>query len=125
MVAAEEVLIPIQCEYYALEGLGQLLRNIELVQNHLNPNLHVSTILLTMYDGRTKLADQVTTEVRKHFGDTVLRTVIPQEREGVRGTRLRADGARVRPGFPGCDELPRRGAGDRRARVRRGVESST
>jgi chromosome partitioning protein len=78
MVAAEEVLIPIQCEYYALEGLSQLLRNIELVQNHLNPNLQVSTILLTMYDGRTKLADQVTAEVRKHFGDTVLRTVIPR-----------------------------------------------
>ncbi|MDQ3785777.1 MAG: AAA family ATPase [Actinomycetota bacterium] len=78
MVAADEVLIPIQCEYYALEGLSQLLRNIELVQNHLNPNLHVSTILLTMYDGRTKLADQVTAEVRKHFGDTVLRTVIPR-----------------------------------------------
>lgn len=78
MVAAEEVLIPIQCEYYALEGLSQLLRNIELVQNHLNPGLHVSTILLTMYDGRTKLADQVTAEVRKHFGDTVLRTVIPR-----------------------------------------------
>ena len=72
------MLIPIQCEYYALEGLSQLLRNIELVQNHLNPNLLVSTILLTMYDGRTKLADQVTAEVRKHFGDTVLRTVIPR-----------------------------------------------
>ncbi|HEX6359753.1 AAA family ATPase [Actinophytocola sp.] len=78
MVAADEVLIPIQCEYYALEGLSQLLRNIELVQNHLNPGLHVSTILLTMYDGRTKLADQVTAEVRKHFGGTVLRTVIPR-----------------------------------------------
>ena len=78
MVAADEVLIPIQCEYYALEGLSQLLRNIELVQNHLNPNLHVSTILLTMYDGRTKLADQVAQEVRTHFGDTVLRTVIPR-----------------------------------------------
>jgi chromosome partitioning protein len=78
MVAAQEVLIPIQCEYYALEGLGQLLRNIELVQAHLNPTLNVSTILLTMYDGRTKLADQVTSEVRGHFGDTVLRTVIPR-----------------------------------------------
>ena len=65
MVAAQEVLIPIQCEYYALEGLGQLLRNIELVQPHLNPSLDVSTILLTMYDGRTKLADQVTNEVRE------------------------------------------------------------
>ena len=78
MVAAQEVLIPIQCEYYALEGLSQLLRNIELVQAHLNPALHVSTILLTMYDGRTKLADQVTNEVRQHFGATVLRTVIPR-----------------------------------------------
>jgi chromosome partitioning protein len=78
MVAAQEVLIPIQCEYYALEGLGQLLSNIELVQQHLNPALSVSTILLTMYDGRTKLADQVTQEVRNHFGDVVLRTVIPR-----------------------------------------------
>ena len=78
MVAAPEVLIPIQCEYYALEGLSQLLNNIGLVQSHLNPSLHVSTILLTMYDGRTKLADQVTHEVRTHFGDLVLRTVIPR-----------------------------------------------
>jgi chromosome partitioning protein len=78
MVAAEEVFIPIQCEYYALEGLSQLLSNIELVQAHLNQNLWVSTILLTMYDGRTKLADQVTAEVRRHFGDTVLTTVIPR-----------------------------------------------
>ena len=78
MVAAKEVLIPIQCEYYALEGVGQLLRNIELVQAHLNPDLHVSTVLLTMYDGRTKLADQVAEEVRKHFGDAVLRAVIPR-----------------------------------------------
>ena len=78
MVAAREVLIPIQCEYYALEGVGQLLRNIELVQAHLNPELHVSTVLLTMYDARTKLADQVAEEVRKHFGDAVLRAVIPR-----------------------------------------------
>ena len=78
LVAAEEVLIPIQCEYYALEGLGQLLSNIELVRSHLNRDLRVSTILLTMYDGRTKLADQVSNEVRQHFGDVVLRTVIPR-----------------------------------------------
>ncbi len=78
LVAADEVLIPIQCEYYALEGLGQLLSNIDLVRSHLNTELHVSTILLTMYDGRTKLADQVTNEVRSHFGPTVLRTVIPR-----------------------------------------------
>jgi chromosome partitioning protein len=72
------VLIPIQCEYYALEGLGQLLANIDLVRAHLNPGISVGTILLTMYDGRTKLADQVADEVRNHFGDLVLGTVIPR-----------------------------------------------
>ena len=78
LVAAPEVLIPIQCEYYALEGVGQLLRNIEMVRAHLNPELNVSTVILTMYDGRTKLADQVAADVRAHFGDKVLRTVIPR-----------------------------------------------
>jgi chromosome partitioning protein len=78
MVAGAEVLIPIQCEYYALEGLGQLLRNVDLVRGHLNPALHVSTILLTMYDGRTRLASQVAEEVRSHFGEEVLRTSIPR-----------------------------------------------
>ncbi|MFI5616041.1 ParA family protein [Streptomyces sp. NPDC051567] len=78
MVAGAEVLIPIQCEYYALEGLGQLLRNVDLVRAHLNPSLHVSTILLTMYDGRTRLASQVAEEVRSHFGKEVLRTSIPR-----------------------------------------------
>jgi chromosome partitioning protein len=78
MVAGEEVLIPIQCEYYALEGLGQLLRNIELVRAHLNPGLHVSTILLTMYDARTRLASQVADEVRTHFPLQVLRTAVPR-----------------------------------------------
>jgi chromosome partitioning protein len=78
LVAGDEVLIPIQCEYYALEGLGQLISNIDLVRAHLNPGISVSTILLTMYDGRTKLADQVADEVRNHFGDLVLHTVIPR-----------------------------------------------
>ena len=78
MVATSELLIPIQCEYYALEGLGQLLKNVELVRAHLNPDLHVSTILLTMYDARTRLADQVAEEVRTHFGDTVLSTNVPR-----------------------------------------------
>jgi len=78
LVAGDEVFIPIQCEYYALEGLGQLLRNIELIQAHLNNELRLSTILLTMYDGRTKLADQVAQEVRNHFGDAVLDVVIPR-----------------------------------------------
>ncbi|RFU21019.1 ParA family protein [Geodermatophilus marinus] len=78
LVAGDEVLIPIQCEYYALEGLGQLLNNIDLVRQHLNPGIAVRTILLTMYDGRTKLADQVAEEVRNHFGALVLDAVIPR-----------------------------------------------
>ncbi|CAN5246783.1 hypothetical protein BH11ACT2_BH11ACT2_16030 [soil metagenome] len=77
-VAAREVLIPIQCEYYALEGLSQLLSNIQLIERHLNPQLAVSTILLTMYDSRTNLANQVVDEVREHFPKEVLRTVIPR-----------------------------------------------
>jgi chromosome partitioning protein len=78
LVAAPEVLIPIQCEYYALEGLEQLLRTVDMVRSHLNPELTVSTILLTMYDGRTRLASQVADEVRQHFGDVVLGSVIPR-----------------------------------------------
>ena len=78
LVAAEEVLIPIQCEYYALEGLEQLLRTVELVRGHLNAKLRITTILLTMYDGRTRLATQVAEDVRSHFGDVVLQTIIPR-----------------------------------------------
>ncbi len=77
-VAAGEVFIPIQCEYYALEGLSQLLKNIELIRNHLNPDLSLSTILLTMYDGRTRLSSQVAEDVREHFPDQVLRTTVPR-----------------------------------------------
>ncbi|WP_277245125.1 ParA family protein [Micrococcus terreus] len=77
-VAASEVLIPIQTEYYALEGLSQLLKNITMIQKHLNSSLEVSTILLTMYDGRTNLASQVADEVREHFPDQVLSAVIPR-----------------------------------------------
>jgi chromosome partitioning protein len=116
-VAATEVLIPIQCEYYALEGLGQLLNNIELVTAHLNPALIVSTILLTMYDGRTKLADQVAAEVREHFGDRVLRSVIPRS---VRVSEAPGFGQSVITYDPGsrgalsyldaADELAQRGA---------------
>jgi chromosome partitioning protein len=76
--AATEVFIPIQCEYYALEGLSQLLGSIQMIQKHLNPVLHLSTILLTMFDGRTRLAQQVADEVRTHFPEQVLETVIPR-----------------------------------------------
>jgi len=78
LVAAPEVLIPIQCEYYALEGLEQLLRTVDLVRSHLNPTLAITSILLTMYDGRTRLASQVADEVREHFGAVVLGSVIPR-----------------------------------------------
>jgi chromosome partitioning protein len=78
LVAAQEVMIPIQCEYYALEGVQQLTNNIQLVKNHLNPVLEVTTVLLTMYDRRTRLADAVEQDVRGHFGDRVLTAVIPR-----------------------------------------------
>jgi chromosome partitioning protein len=78
LVAAEEVLLPIQCEYYALEGVQQLLNTAELVRVNFNPGLHVSTVLLTMYDGRTRLASDVADDVRAHFGASVLRTIIPR-----------------------------------------------
>jgi chromosome partitioning protein len=78
LAAADELLIPIQCEYYALEGLGQLLRNVELVRANLNPELRIGGIVLTMYDGRTRLAEQVVAEVRKHFSELVYQTVVPR-----------------------------------------------
>jgi chromosome partitioning protein len=78
LVAAREVLIPIQCEYYALEGLGQLVRNIELVRAHLNQDLEITTILLTMFDARTRLSAGVAEQVRSHFGPKVLATAIPR-----------------------------------------------
>ena len=78
LVAAEEVLLPIQCEYYALEGVQQLLNTAELVRVNFNPGLHVSTVLLTMYDGRTRLASDVADDVRAHFGPSVLQTIIPR-----------------------------------------------
>jgi chromosome partitioning protein len=78
LVAGREMLIPIQCEYYALEGLGQLLRNVELIQSHLNPDLDITTIILTMHDARTRLSAGVADEVRSHFGDKVLNTAVPR-----------------------------------------------
>jgi chromosome partitioning protein len=102
LVAATEVLVPVQCEYYALEGLTQLLRTIEMVKTHLSPTLVISTILLTMYDGRTRLAENVASDVRAHFGDTVLRTAIPRS---VRLSEAPSYGQTVMtydPGSPGA-----------------------
>ena len=78
LAAADEVLIPVQCEYYALEGLGQLMQNIDLVRKSLNPRLHIGGVLLTMFDGRTRLSTDVATQIRTHFGDTAYRTVVPR-----------------------------------------------
>lgn len=102
LVAGEEMLIPIQAEYYALEGLGQLLETVEMVRTHLNQALDVSTILITMYDARTRLAAAVAEEVREHFGDQVLRTAIPRS---VRVSEAPSYGQSVMtydPGSPGA-----------------------
>jgi chromosome partitioning protein len=102
LVAGAEMMIPIQAEYYALEGLGQLLETVEMVKKHLNQRLVVSTILVTMYDGRTRLASGVAEEVREHFGDQVLRTTIPRS---VRVSEAPSYGQTVMtydPGSPGA-----------------------
>jgi chromosome partitioning protein len=78
LTAADMVLIPIQCEYYALEGLSQLMRNVELIRSGLNQRLEIGGIILTMYDARTKLSEEVTREVRQHFGDKVFSTIVPR-----------------------------------------------
>ena len=107
LVAGAEMLIPIQAEYYALEGLGQLLETVEMVRAHLNQALEVSTILITMYDSRTNLAAGVAAEVRGHFSGQVLKTDDPALGPGLGGTELRAERDDLRPGIPGRPELPR------------------
>jgi chromosome partitioning protein len=102
LVAGDEMLIPIQAEYYALEGLGQLIETVDMVRAHLNPDLTVSTILLTMYDARTRLSAGVAEEVRAHFGGQVLRTAIPRS---VRISEAPSYGQTVMtydPGSPGA-----------------------
>jgi len=78
LVAADSLIVPVQCEYYALEGLGMLTRTISMIKNSLNPDLFIKGILLTMFDPRNSLSHQVANEVRKHFGETVFQTVIPR-----------------------------------------------
>jgi chromosome partitioning protein len=78
LTAADAVVIPIQCEYYALEGLSQLIATVNLVRNHLNPDLAIKGVVLTMYDSRTNLSAEVDAEVRKHLGSAVFETVIPR-----------------------------------------------
>jgi chromosome partitioning protein len=79
LTSASEILVPIQCEYYALEGIGQLMKTIDTVQQHLNPDVHISTVLLTMFHGSTRLSKQVEEEVRQHFAEQVLATRIPRQ----------------------------------------------
>ena len=102
LVAGAELMIPIQAEYYALEGLGQLLKTVDMVRAHLNPELAVSTILITMYDARTRLSAGVADEVKAHFGEQVLRTYIPRS---VRVSEAPSYGQTVMtydPGSPGA-----------------------
>ncbi|HET7734962.1 MAG TPA: ParA family protein [Nocardioidaceae bacterium] len=102
LVAGDEMLIPIQAEYYALEGVGQLLETVNLVKANLNPTLSISTILLTMFDARTRLSAGVADEVREHFGDQVLKTAIPRS---VRVSEAPSYGQTVityDPGSPGA-----------------------
>ena len=127
------MLIPIQCEYYALEGLGQLLRNVDLVQAHLNPELHVSTILLTMYDGRTRLAAQVADGgARRTSATRCCATAIPRSVRVSEAPSYGADGDDLRSGLAGRPVLPRgrpragrqRGGGSPDARAKERVSMS-
>ena len=125
LAAAHEVAVPIQCEYYALEGLGQLLSNIERVRANLNPGLSVTTIIMTMYDARTRLAEQVVDEVRRHFGDRVCRSVVPRT---VRLSEAPSFGQPIivfDPTSRGRDGLPGTSQGGKRWRAAAGwVEAS-
>jgi chromosome partitioning protein len=76
LVAANSVIVPVQCEFFALEGLGKLLNTIKIIQNRLNPELQIEGILMTMYDGRLRLGNQVISEIRRHFDDMVFQTII-------------------------------------------------
>jgi chromosome partitioning protein len=117
LVAADELLIPIQCEYYSLEGLSLLLHTVTLIQEHLNPNLKLSTIILTMYDGRTRLANDVADEIRRHYPRELIDIPIPR---AVRVSEAPSYGQTVMtydPGSNGADayariarEIARRGA---------------
>ena len=117
LAAASEVIVPIHAST-TFEGLGQLLRNVQLVQRNLNPGLELSAMVLVMYDARTKLADQVVREVRDHFGDKVCHSIVPPNGPPERGTLVRPAHHHVRSDLPGFDRIPerrRRSAVERRA----------
>ena len=119
LVAATEVLVPIQCEYYALEGLAQLTRNVDLVRDNLNPALEISGIVLVMYDKRgTSSAAHVVSDVRNHFGAQVCRNVIPAKHQAVRSTVVRPAHHRVRPELAGRGRVSGARPGGQQWRVR-------
>ena len=105
LAAADSVIIPVQCEYYALEGLGQLVNAIKLVQKNLNPDLTIEGVLLTMYDGRLNLSMQVAEETRKHLRQSCLQGGDPEERQAERGAQLRQAHSALRRDVLGCEEL--------------------
>ncbi len=107
LAAADEVMLPIQCEYFALEGVGQLITNVGRIRTSgLNPGLEISTIACVMYDSRTKLSEEVVTDIREHFGDKVLRTVVPPQRPPVGGSPPRPTDHALRPVVPRRHRLP-------------------
>ena len=112
--------MPIQCEYYALEGLSQLLRNVKLVSTNLNETLEVTTIVLTMFDARTRLSVDVANEVREHFADQVCRSGDPQDRPALRGPVVRPADHGVRSGVTGGRGLPGAGQGGEQWRAAAG-----
>lgn len=127
LVAGQEMMIPIQAEYYALEGLGQLLATVDMVRAHLNPELAISTILITMYDARTRLAAGVAEEVRAHFGDQVLKSSIPRSVRVSEAPSYSQTVMTYDPGSPGAmsyldaaREIAQRGLANQATRPRKG-----
>ena len=110
LTAADGVLVPIQCEYYALEGLSQLLSTIDLVRDNLNPRLRLAGVLLTMYDARTTLSADVAAEVRRHLGQSRLRDGGAAQRAPGRGAQLRPADRPLQPRIARRAGLPRAGA---------------
>ena len=124
LVAAHAVLVPLQCEFFALEGLSQLLRTIERVRQSLNPILALEGMVLTMFDRRNNLSEQVAADVRGIIGDTGLRHGDPAQRAGLRGAEPRQAGAALRPALARCPSLCAPGGRDASARARRGRDMS-
>ena len=114
LVAATSLMIPIQCEYYALEGVAKLLESMQMVKRRMNPDLEIFGVVMTMFDSRTTLSKQVVDEVRSYFGNKVFKTVIPQEREDLRVAESRPPHQPVRAGEQGRARVREAREGGRR-----------